>query len=131
MARRIRGDDFWYYYYYYLNNVILHTHDYDKINETIKPYNARASAKINIKINPTNNLSYYAFPLTPTSPTIPIANPAAIQLAPQHNPDAICAKPDLYEYSNGVLTKIIFIMINLFMRVIQPQSYHRYPKYLP
>lgn len=82
----------------------LQTHDCDNIKDTIKPYNAKASAKMRIKINPTNNLSYYAFPLTPTSPTIPIANPAAMQLQPQHNPEAICANPDLYEYSNGFFT---------------------------
>lgn len=49
----------------------------DKIKDTISPYNAKASAKIKIKIIPTNILSYCAFALTPASPTIPIDNPAA------------------------------------------------------
>ncbi len=49
----------------------------DKIKATMSPYNPRASAKIKIKIIPTNILSSYALHLTPASPTIPIANPAA------------------------------------------------------
>jgi len=48
-----------------------------KISETIRPYKARASPKINIKIIPTKILSCCAFALTPASPTIPIARPAA------------------------------------------------------
>jgi hypothetical protein len=79
----------------YVIIIVYHPDVCDKINDTIKPYKARASAKIRIKISPTKSLSYYAFPLTPTSPTIPIATPAAIQLKPQHNPDAMCAKPSL------------------------------------
>lgn len=55
---------------------ILNNHADDNIKATIKPYSPKASAKINIKIIPTNILSYYAFALTPASPTIPIANPA-------------------------------------------------------
>jgi hypothetical protein len=43
----------------------------------MSPYSAKASAKMRIKIMPTNILSYYAFALTPASPTIPIASPAA------------------------------------------------------
>ena len=58
------------------------------MSDTIKPYNARASPKINIKIIPTKILSCCAFARTPASPTIPIANPAAKELKPQHNPDA-------------------------------------------
>lgn len=48
-----------------------------KMSETIRPYKARASPKINIKIIPTKILSCCAFALTPASPTIPIARPAA------------------------------------------------------
>ena len=58
------------------------------MRDTIKPYKARAYPKINIKIIPTKILSCWAFALTPASPTIPIANPAANELNPQHNPDA-------------------------------------------
>lgn len=48
-----------------------------KIKETINPYNPKASAKIKIRINPTNTLLSKALALTPKSPTIPIAYPAA------------------------------------------------------
>ena len=41
-----------------------------------------------IKIIPTNILSCWALALTPASPTIPMANPAAKELNPQHNPPA-------------------------------------------
>jgi hypothetical protein len=58
------------------------------MSDTIKPYNARAYPKINIKIIPTKILSCCAFARTPASPTIPIARPAARELKPQHNPDA-------------------------------------------
>lgn len=59
-----------------------------KISETIRPYKAKAYPKINIRIIPTKILSCCAFALTPASPTIPIAKPAASELNPQHNPDA-------------------------------------------
>lgn len=58
-------------YVYYSQDV------YDKIKDTISPYSANASAKMRIRIIPTNILSYYALALTPASPTIPIDNPAA------------------------------------------------------
>ena len=63
--------------YLCLNNNNTHSQVYDKIKDTISPYNAKASAKIKIKIIPTKILSYYALALTPASPTIPIDNPAA------------------------------------------------------
>lgn len=67
-----------YLYILCLNNYNnTHSQVYDKIKETISPYNAKASAKIKIKIIPTKILSYYALALTPASPTIPIDNPAA------------------------------------------------------
>ncbi len=59
-----------------------------KISETINPYNAKASPKIKMRIIPTNILSCWALALTPASPTIPIAKPAAKELNPQHNPEA-------------------------------------------
>ena len=62
-----------------------------KISETISPYKAKASPKINIRIIPTKILSCCALARTPASPTIPIANPSASELKPQHNPDARCA----------------------------------------
>jgi len=48
-----------------------------KMSETIRPYKARASPKIRIRIKPTNNLYCRAFERIPTSPTIPIEYPAA------------------------------------------------------
>ena len=63
------------------------------MSATINPYNPRASAKIRIRIIPTNIFSYWALALTPASPTIPIANPAANDDNPQHNPAAKCAYP--------------------------------------
>lgn len=58
----------------------------DKISATMSPYNPSTSAKIRIKIMPTNNLGCCAVPLTPASPTIPIANPAAMPLSPTLRP---------------------------------------------
>ena len=49
----------------------------DRIIATINPYKPRASAKINIKIIPTNIFASISFALTPASPTTPIAKPAA------------------------------------------------------
>jgi hypothetical protein len=63
-------------------------HDEERISETIRPYKAKASPKIKIRIIPTKILSCCAFALTPASPTIPIANPAANELNPQLSPDA-------------------------------------------
>ena len=45
----------------------------------IIPYKPRASAKMRIKIIPTKICSYCALALTPASPTIPIARPAACE----------------------------------------------------
>lgn len=59
-----------------------------KIKDTINPYKAKASPKIKIKIIPTKILSCWAFALTPASPTIPIARPAARELNPQQRPEA-------------------------------------------
>ena len=88
-----------------------------RINDTINPYNANASPKIKIKIIPTNILSCCAFALTPASPTIPIASPAAYnnnfltnELNPQHKPEAKCAYAAFAEYfSPGTkINKILY-----------------------
>lgn len=63
----------------------------------MRPYKAKASPKIKINIIPTNILSCCAFALTPASPTIPIAKPAAKELKPQHNPEAKWAYAALAE----------------------------------
>ncbi len=44
---------------------------------TIRPYRPKASAKMRIRIIPTKICSCWALALTPASPTIPIARPAA------------------------------------------------------
>ena len=53
---------------------------------TIKPYNPNTSAKIRIRIMPTNRRGCWAVPRTPASPTIPTAKPAA-------RPEKPTAKP--------------------------------------
>lgn len=50
---------------------------WERIKATIKPYNPKASAKIKIKIIPTKIPGCWELHRTPTSPTIPIAYPAA------------------------------------------------------
>ena len=60
----------------------------------INPYKATASAKIKIRIIPMKIFSYWALALTPASPTIPIASPAAKELNPQQSP----APSNLYEF---------------------------------
>lgn len=52
----------------------------------MSPYRPSTSAKIRIKIIPTKRRGCCAVPLTPASPTIPIANPAAKPLKPTANP---------------------------------------------
>jgi hypothetical protein len=56
--------------------------------DIINPNNAIASAKISINIIPIKILSVCANALTPASPIIPIANPAANELSPQQSPEA-------------------------------------------
>lgn len=60
---------------------------------TINPYRPNTSAKIRIRIIPTNNLGCWAVPLTPASPTIPIANPAANPEKPTAKPAPKCKNP--------------------------------------
>ena len=55
--------------------------------EIISPNKAIASARISISIIPIKILSVWAKALTPASPIIPIANPAANELNPQQSPD--------------------------------------------
>merc|ERR1711976_583699 len=70
---------------------------------TISPYRPRASAKIRIKIMPTNNLGVCALARTPASPTMPIAIPAAKELKPTVKPAPRWAKPWNAEYDPGVV----------------------------
>ena len=53
---------------------------------TMSPYRPNTSAKMRIRIIPTNRRGCWAVPRTPASPTIPIANPAANPLNPTANP---------------------------------------------
>ena len=57
-----------------------------RIKPTIRPYNPRTSAKIKIRIMPTNKRGCWAVPLTPASPTIPMAKPEARPLNPTLKP---------------------------------------------
>lgn len=59
----------------------------------MRPYKPNTSAKIRIKIIPTNSLGCWAVPLTPASPTIPIAKPAAKPEKPTDSPAPKCTKP--------------------------------------
>lgn len=78
----------------------------------IKPYNARVSEKTRIKIIPMNNLFCCALALTPASPTIPIASPAANELRPTMSPDDRWVYPEKVEYSAaGVIFPYIRIDI--------------------
>lgn len=60
---------------------------------TIKPYRPSTSAKMRIRIIPTNRRGCWAVPLTPASPTMPIAKPAARPLKPTANPAPKCKNP--------------------------------------
>lgn len=59
----------------------------------IIPYSPKTSAKIKIRIIPTNNLGCCAKALTPASPTIPIAKPPANALRPTERPAEKCMNP--------------------------------------
>lgn len=59
----------------------------------ISPYSPIASPKIKIRIIPTNNLGSLALHLTPMSPTIPIAYPAANDEKPTQIPLDKCFHP--------------------------------------
>ena len=48
----------------------------DRMMATMRPKRPIASAKIKMRIIPTNNLGSIAFMRTPMSPTTPMANPA-------------------------------------------------------
>ena len=66
-------------------------HELERIRDTMSPYSASASPKIRIRIMPTKILSCCALALTPASPTMPMASPAASELKPQLSPEARCA----------------------------------------
>jgi hypothetical protein len=53
---------------------------------TIKPYRPKTSAKIRIRIIPTNKRGCCAVPRTPASQTIPTAKPAASPENPTASP---------------------------------------------
>ena len=74
---------------------------WDKIKDIISPYSPRASEKISIRSIPTNTSGEWAVALTPASPVIPIASPAAKEDNPQHNPAAKWEYPlnQLYVFS--------------------------------
>merc|ERR1711990_1205691 len=48
----------------------------------MSPYRPKASAKMGMRIMPTNNRGCWALARTPASPTIPMARPAARELKP-------------------------------------------------
>ena len=52
----------------------------------MRPYRPNTSAKMRIRIIPTNNLGCCAVPRTPASPTIPMAKPAARPEKPTARP---------------------------------------------
>lgn len=58
----------------------------DNTRATMSPYRPSTSAKMRIRIIPTNSRGCCAVPLTPESPTIPIAKPAARPLKPTERP---------------------------------------------
>ena len=60
-------------------NIKFYIFHCDNIKAIINPYNPNASAKISIKIIPTNIFSQRAFARTQASPTTPIAYPAAFK----------------------------------------------------
>lgn len=58
----------------------------ERMRPTMRPYSPKTSAKIKIRIMPTNNLGCCAVPRTPASPTMPMAKPAAKPLRPTLSP---------------------------------------------
>lgn len=66
----------------------------------IKPYNPNTSAKIKIKTIPTNNRGWCIYWRTPSSPTMPMAYPEAMQAKPTDSPQAKCIIPLNKEYSS-------------------------------
>lgn len=58
----------------------------DRTKATMSPYRPRTSAKMRMRIIPTNSRGCWAVPRTPASPTIPIAKPAASPLKPTDRP---------------------------------------------
>ena len=58
----------------------------------MSPYRPSTSAKMRIRIMPTKSLGCCAVPLTPASPTMPIAKPDARPLRPTLRPAPRCRK---------------------------------------
>jgi len=71
-----------------------------RMRATIRPYNPSTSAKIRIRIMPTNSRGCCAVPLTPASPTTPMAKPAARPDRPTLSPAPNCRKA-LYKATNA------------------------------
>lgn len=71
----------------------------DRIRATIRPYKPSTSAKIRIRIMPTKSRGCCAVPLTPASPTTPMAKPAAKPDRPTLSPAPSCRK-DLHRDSD-------------------------------
>lgn len=61
-------------------------------SETMRPYRPSTSAKIRMRIMPTNRRGCCAAPRTPASPTMPIAKPAARPDRPTLRPAPSCPK---------------------------------------
>lgn len=78
----------------------------DRMMPTISPYSASASAKIRMRIIPTNSLGCCALARTPASPTMPIAMPAARPARPQDRPDDRWAKPSKSVYLTGETAQV-------------------------
>merc|ERR1719492_637537 len=68
---------------------------------TINPYKPRASAKMRIKIIPTNSPFSCALARVPLSPTIPMAIPAPRPERPQERPAAKWAYPSKRPYAEA------------------------------
>eukprot|EP00982_Pelagococcus_subviridis_P006213 30017-Pelagococcus_subviridis.AAC.2 len=86
----------------------------DKMIPTINPYSANASAKIKIRIIPVNSFGCCAFALTPASPTMPMAIPAASPESPHESPLPRCAYPWNSVYVPPGL--VFVLMITAMMR---------------
>lgn len=59
----------------------------------MRPYRPNTSAKMRIRIIPTNSLGCWAVPRTPASPTMPMAKPAAKPEKPTARPAPKWMKP--------------------------------------
>lgn len=80
-------------------------------------------------------LSVCAKALTPASPIIPIARPAARELKPQHNPDARWENPLKLEYafspSPGLTINSLYWLTYPFELKVQQLQVRKYQVYQP